>query len=270
MALATGSIGSLDHHSFGAYGAPIQGIYEESSEQKYPIGTFYGEPGPLHRGFMYAVAGAAITPGKLLATAPFSGAATTLQTAAAISVAALAGDKRIYCTIVTTAQVADHFAGGVAVINDVSITPDDFYTFPIVGNSALATTGTTGYVDLAYGVPVALTTSDKIDLSVNPWKSVIIQPVTTHTGSPAGVSLINVTSNYYFWCQTWGPVGIMSNAGPLTVGAAVKAGADIAGGVASDVAGASSLATPQIGWCVNVSTDVYGATVYLTIARGKM
>lgn len=257
----------LAFHSFGPYGRPHQGIYEQSATQLYPIGTTYAEPTPLGRVFKYAKAGAAITPGKLLATAALSGAATTLQTACSVSVAAAALDKRIYLTIVTTAQAADLFAGGIAVINDVSITPDEFYTIPIVGNSALATTGTTGYIDLLYGVPVALTTSDKVDLSVNPWYNVIEQPVTTHTGSPAGVAPINITSGYYFWCQTWGPVGIMSNAGPLTVGAAVKSSTDIAGGVASDVAGASSLAQPQVGWAINVSTDVYGATVYLTIAR---
>jgi len=65
-------------------------------------------------------------------------------------VIAAAGDKTIYCTIVTTAQVKDRFLGGMAVINDVSATPDDFYTIPIMGNSALATTGTTGYVELMY------------------------------------------------------------------------------------------------------------------------
>lgn len=256
---------AFENHFFGAQGGPIQGIYSESAIQRFPIGTTYREP-MTDRVFKYALAGAAITPGKLLATAALSGATTTLQTAAAVTVAAAVGDKRIYMTAVTTAQAKDLFKGGFATINDVSSTPDDFYTIPIVGNSALATTGTTGYIDLAYGVPVALTTSDKVDLTVNPWKNVIIQPVTTHTGSPAGVSPIKVQSGYYFWCQTWGPVGIMSNAGPLTVGAAVKSSTDIAGGIASDVAGSSSLATPQVGWCLNVSTDVYGALVYLTIA----
>ena len=259
---------SLQKHVFGAYGSPHQGIHSESATQNYPIGTFYNENGPLHRGFMYAKAGAAITPGKLLATAALSGADTTLQTACAVSVAAAAGDERIFITAVTTAQVADLFAGGMAVINDVSPTPDDFYSIPVAGNSAIAASGTASYIDLAYGVPVALTTSDKVDLSVNPWKNVIIQPVTTHTGSPAGVALINVTSGYYFWCQTWGPVGIMSNAGPLTVGSAVLSSTDIAGGVISQVATSGSLVTPQVGWCINVSTDVYGATIFLTIARG--
>lgn len=262
------NFGKLQHHSFGPYGRPHQGIYTQSSTKEYPIGTFYAEPGPLHRGFMYSLAGAAITPGKLLATAALSGADTTLQTAMAVAVAASAGDTRIYLTAVTTAQVADRFKDGIAVINDVSVTPDEFYTFPVVGNSAIAASGTSSYIDLAYGVPVALTTSDKVDLSVNPWYNVIEQPVTTHTGSPAGVAMINVTSGYYFWAQTWGPCGIMSNAGPLTVGAGVLSSTDIAGGVASMSATSTNTVQPQIGWAVNVSTDVYGATVFLTIARG--
>lgn len=260
---------ALQRHYFGANGYPHQGIYQQSASQNYPFGTFFDEGPPLHRGFMYAKAGAAVTPGKLLATAALSGAGTTLQTACSVAVAAAAADERIFITAVTTAQVADLFQGGIAVINDVSVTPDEFYTIPIAGNSAIAASGTASYVDLAYGVPVALTTSDKVDLSVNPWRDIIEQPVTTHTGSPAGVAPINVTSGYYFWAQTWGPVGIMSNAGPLTVGAGVVSSTDIAGGVASQAAGSDSLKTPQIGWCINVSTDVYGATVFLTIARGR-
>lgn len=257
----------LEFHSFGPYGVPRQGIYSQSETQEYPIGTKYPEPGPLDRVFAYSLAGAAITPGKMLATAALSGSDTTLQTACAVSVAAAALDKRIYLTIITTAQVADLYAGGMATINDVSVTPDEFYSIPIVGNSALAASGVTGYIDLKYGVPVALTTSDKIDLSVNPWKNIIEQPVTTHTGSPIGVAMINVTSGYYFWAQTWGVVGIMSNDGPLTVGADVQGDVGIAGGIQSVIAGASSVVAARVGLALNVSTDVYGAQVYLQIAR---
>jgi hypothetical protein len=248
-------------------GSPVQGLREESATQKYKLGQRYAPPwDPLGRVYRYAYAGAAITPGKLLGAAALSGAGTTLQTAASVSVAAVIGDKKIFLTIVTTAQAADLFADGIAVVNDVSLTPDEFYTFAVKGNSALATTGTTGYIELYEPIPVALTTSDKVDLTVNPWKSVVEMPVTTHTGSPIGVAGINVTSGYYFWAQTWGPCGIMSNAGPLTIGAAVQSSVDIAGGVASMIAGAGSLVQPQIGLCLNVSTDVYGATVFLQIA----
>ncbi len=262
------SVGKMEHHVFGPYGRPHQGIYTQSSSSNYPVGTGYPEPGPLHRYFIYSLAGAAITPGKMLATAALSGADTTLQTACAVAVAADAGDNRIYITAITTAQVADRFKYGLAVINDVSTTPDDFYSIPCVGNNAIAASGTASYIDLAYGVPVALTTSDKVDLSVNPWYNVIEQPASTHTGSSAGVAMINVTSGYYFWAQTWGPVGIMSNAGPLTVGAGVVSSTDIAGGIASLTGGSCNIVQPQVGWAVNVSTDVYGATVFLTIARG--
>ncbi len=257
----------LEHHSFGPYGQPHQSIYLESATQEYPLGTRYAEPGPLGRVFRYAKAGAAITPGKMLATAQYGGAAGTAeQTQCAVAVAASTNDKRIYITASSSAQVLDLFAGGMAIIMDVSATPDDFYSIPIESHSALLSTGTASYIDLQYGAPVALTTSDKVDLFVNPWKDIIIQPTTTHTGSPIGVAQVNVTSAYYFWCQTWGPVGIMSNAGPLTVGASVISSTDIAGGIASGNVASSTYPQPQVGLCLTIGTDVFGAGVYLMIA----
>jgi hypothetical protein len=202
----------------------------------------------------------------MLAMPALSGATTTLQTAAAVSVAAAAGDNRIYMTIITTAQAADLFAEGWAVFNDVSATPDQFTTMKVKGNSALATTGTTGYIDLYDGIPFALTTSDKVDLTINMFKNVVEQPVTTLVGAPVGVAQIDVTSGYYFWAQTWGPCGIMSNTGPLTLAADVVLDTTIAGGICSQAAGAGSLATPRVGYAMNVGTDVYGALVFLQIA----
>jgi len=246
------------------YGEPVQKLREQSATQKFRLGERYAPPwDPLGRVYRYALAGAAITPGKLLGGQALSGAATTLQTACSVSVASQVGDKRIYLTIVTTAQAASLFTDGIAVVNDVSATPDEFYTFAIKDNTALVTTGTTGYIELYEEVPVALTTSDKVDLTVNPWYNAIEMPVTTHVACPVGVAGINVTSGYYFWCQTWGPCGIMSNSGPLTIGADVLSDVSLAGSILSDTA---AVVATRVGFCLNVSTDVYGATVFLQIA----
>lgn len=251
------------------YGAPWQKIREESATQKYRLGERYAPSwDPLGRVFRYALAGAAITPGKLLSAAALSGAGTTLQTACAVAVVSVIGDTKIYLTAITTEQVASRFADGVAVFNDVSATPDEFYTCAIKDNSVIAIAGIVSYIEL-YGddtLPVALNTNDRVDLTVNQWKNVVESPVTTFIGSPAGVAQLNITSGYYFWCQTWGPCGIMSNTGPLTIGADVIAGLDIAGGIISQVAGAASVVNSRIGYCLNVSTDVYGGTVFLQIA----
>jgi len=238
-----------------------QGIYEQSSTAKHRLGERLqvGE-----RVFRYASAGEALAAGLLVQQAALSGADTTLQTACSVAVAASAGDTKVYINAVTTAQAANLFDDGWASIYDASAT--SMYTYRIKTNSALATSGTSSYIELYDPLHIALTTSDKVDLTTNVYKSVIQSPATTSTGGMLGVAPIAVTSGYYFWLQTWGPCAIFSNDGPLTAGKDVVVDLGAAGSIQSQAAGTNSVAEQTIGFCLNISTDTYGALVYLKIA----
>jgi hypothetical protein len=187
-----------------------QGIYEQSATKKARIGERL-QVGD--RVFRYAYNGAAaLNPGKIVQQAALGGADTTLQTTRPVAVAAVVGDTRIYTTALTTAQAADVFADGWVSIFDASMTLGA-YLYRIKGNSALATSGVASYLTLYDGLHVALTTSDQLEIVANPYNGVIINSsATTLTGPIVGVAPIYVDINYYFWCQTFGPCAVVSDA----------------------------------------------------------
>ncbi len=243
-----------------------QSIYAESSTQLHDIGDrlVLG-----NRVFYYAKNGAAaLSAGFGVQAALLSGATTTLQTKCPVVVAAAASTKNVYITAITTAQTADTFAGGFAVIADTSTTPDDFYTMRVKSNSALATTGTASYITLYDELPVALTTSDFVDLTASPYSGVVIQDASSPGAPMLGVPIIPVTISYYFWLQTYGPCGVYSNEGPLTNGLAVVRSTATDGGVSSAPAAntVAALGMEVVGHVLNVGTDVFGALVFLQIA----
>lgn len=196
---------SINHGMYLGFNAkPWQTIYQESATQQHPLGAFFDDE--WGRRFRYAKnssAGAQLA-GALIQAAALGGATTTLQSVAAVSVAAAAGDTRIYLTAATTAQSANLYDEGWAAICDVST--GDVYTRRVKYSSALETTGTSGYIDIYDTVPVALTISDKVALQINPYKNVIVCP-TTITGMVLGLSCTTVTASYYFWIQTRGIAG---------------------------------------------------------------
>lgn len=249
-----------EYPSFG--NRPRQGLYVQSQTLAYPVGYLYNEPGPLHRSFVYARASTALVPGLMTSSKTLAGAATTLQTQCPVAVAALVGDTRVYINASSTAQAADLFAGGMATIEDVSPTLN-IYSIPITGNSALATSGTSSYIDLAYPLPIALTTSDKVELSVNPWYGIRSCPVTTVDGMPTGVPTINVTADYYAWVQTWGVCANYLKTGPMVSGVDVLVDV-VAGAVLSDTA---AIVSSRVGYVVNIGTDEHSTQVFLQITR---
>jgi hypothetical protein len=250
----------LKWHPFG--NKPEQGLFQQAEVPAYMPGYIYNEPGPLHRSFVYAQASEALVPGLMTTSKALAGAASNLQTQCSVTVAALAGDTRLYVNAETTAQAADLFEFGLATIEDVSPTLN-LYPIPIIGNSLLATTGTASYIDLAYPLPVDITTSDKVDLSVNPWAGVRSCPVTTVDGMPTGVPLINVTSGYYAWVKTWGMCSNYLKTGVMVSGVDVLIDV-VAGAVLSDTA---AIASSRVGYVINIGTDEHSTQVFLQITR---
>jgi len=193
-----------------------QSIYEQSSTPKHRI----GERLQLgQRVFYYAKAGANITAGRLCESAALLGASTTAQATITIAAAANAGAKDVYVTATTTAQAAGLYDEGWMAIEDVSVTYG-VYLYHIRHNEALPTSGS-GKVTLYDELHIALTTSDKATLMVNPFKNVQTAAAKgSEVGVIVGVAPISVTSDYYFWLQTWGPCAIFSHDGGLTMGVA--------------------------------------------------
>ena len=253
---------AANFHSTRLFSA--QGIYETSLTAK----TFIGDKLQLgERVFYYALNGAAdLYGGNLIETAYLAGATTEFQTQCAISVAAPIGSTNIYMTSVTTAQAANLFSDGWAGIYDDEST-DSYYTYKVKKNTALAATGTTGYITLYDEMHIALTTSDKVLLTTNPFKSVVIADYSTPAGASLGFAPVNVTAAYYFWLQTWGPVNAAISSAALTIGYDVVRSTAADGLVMSQVAGASSVGVDRIGRCLAPGTASKGALINVEIMR---
>lgn len=234
-----------------------QGIYEQSSTQEHKLGSRLqlGD-----RVFRYANAGETLTPAELVQQALYAGATTTLQNTSAVTVAASAGASRIYVNAVTTAQAANLFADGYAAVWDAT-TAGTSWLFKIKGNSALATSGTTSYVDIYDVLPVALTTDDQVFLMTSPYKS-LIQSAASATGAAMGIVPVAVTSAYYFWLQTWGPAAVNPEDALVSNDAVVRSD-----GTAGQVCKMTSNTVGQIiGYCLHTGTADEAAIVFLTLA----
>ena len=97
----------------------------------------------------------------------------------------------------------NEYADGYAVIDT---TPGLGYTYHIKSHAAIAASTDGALVlDDNETVQVALTTSSKITLAANPYKSVIQHPVTTATQACIGGAIYPVTAAEYGWIQTGGP-----------------------------------------------------------------
>jgi hypothetical protein len=240
-----------------------QGIYEESETQKHPLGERL-EVGD--RVFYYAKAGAAITAGNVCEMPAYAGATTTLQNTSDVTVAAPAGATRIYVNAVTTAQAADLFAEGYAAVFDATTT-GKCWLFRIKGNSALATSGTTSYIDVYDAIPEALTTSDQVCLMTNMYLNIVQSPATTQAGACVGVAPISITSGYYFWLQTYGPCQVYASESALVLNETfTRTDAAVAGAVEKlSAVDSGSAEQPVLGYTLHVGTQDECSMAFLTI-----
>lgn len=118
------------------------------------------------------------------------------------------GSTTISVTLGGTAATADQYADGYAVINDGTGVGQSFL---LVGNTAQSSTS--GSVDLllAESVTVLLAiASTKVTLIPNPNANVVVTPAVV-TNPIAGVSNVPVAASAYFWAQTRGMAGVLSD-----------------------------------------------------------
>lgn len=118
------------------------------------------------------------------------------------------GSLSIAVTLGGTAATADQYLDGYAVVNDGTGVGQSYL---IVGNSAQ--TSTSGAVTLILAEPVtkALVIADtKITLIPNPNAGVVVTPAVV-TNPIAGVPNVAVAAASYFWAQSRGIAGVLSD-----------------------------------------------------------
>lgn len=210
-----------------------------TSTQQAPLGA-RAENGP--RTFRYCLAGAvALVPGTLQ-QAPAEVTADQNLTA----VAAAIGDTSIAASTTVTIT-ANQYAEGWAMI---TVTPGQGYMYQISGHSAYS--GAAPTLQLFDPVRVALTTSSRIDLVSNPFKSVVINP-TTATSAPVGAAVTAITLAQYGWLQVAGPANLLNDGGS-TVGTNVSASNATAGAVEAAVTAQAAVGVAMSG----IATTEYG------------
>lgn len=168
--------------------------------------------------------------------------------------AAAIGDTTVTVTLGATAATANQYAQGWIVI---TVTPGEGYQYKISSHPAADASATLA-LTLVDPIRVALTTSSRVDMVLNPYSGVVVNP-TTATSSPVGVAVTAITASQFGWIQTHGPACVLSDAGS-TVGTNVSASNATAGAVEAAVTAQAAVGYAMTG----VATTEYGA-FFLTI-----
>ena len=210
-------------------GNPVVGGYDLYTWAANPIAEVgqlvFGQNG---KAFRYVKAGASALVVGNVVQAPaidtqFDDMATTAQAAGLTTVTVTNG---------TTVLTGNEFAGGSL---SVSVTPGLGDEYTIIGNSSAGSGATlTLYIDSP--LRTAWTTSTKVTLR-NLFSGVIQCPVTTLTGSVAGVAIAAIAASNYGWIQTKGVAGVLSDNSTGAVGSDVGVPGASAGAVGVNVAG---------------------------------
>lgn len=159
-----------------------------------------------------------------------------------------------------TAGAAGLYADGYL---QVDTTPGNGYTYGVSGHAAI-TSSTAFTLNLKDPIQIALTTSSRVGLLVNPYKNVIQFPVTTATGTLVGVADYVIAATQFGWVQTWGICSTLI-AGTPALGAMVLAPGTAAG--AAVVMTTTNLVVAQIvGTMAQIGVDGKNNYVFLRIA----
>jgi len=246
----------MDNFYRDLQGDPTQGILDISETQEYPLGCRFKKNDG--RVFRYMKAGGAdLVAGDLIQSAALGGATATVQTDLTPAVAA-AGTKVVTAAIDTTEQPKDTFKDGWMAVTagGAAHAMGDLY---LIKSHPLSATNI--ILTLHEALKRAITTTSRISLLKHIYKDVIQAP-TTPSGVIVGVAPTVVTTEYYFWGQTWGMANILVDA-DLVAGMDVRRDQDTAGCVGK---------TATTEWAEEVGLGGWAAVagdtgfVFLTIA----
>ncbi len=231
--------------------------YNESDTQQLPLGKrlVVGE-----RIFHYAHAGAALNRGQICEAAILGGAVTTAQLDLAIPTAIVAGEDSILVTTLTTAQTKNRFKDGWITIVSDTISNGAGQSYKIKSHPTQAAAGSL-VITLYDQVQAAITTGCKASLTANLYERIKNTAVTTAVGIPVGVALRNVTTDYYFWLQTWGPCSMLTGSTVIVDSALIRG---LEAGEA-DIQATNGI-TPEIGHAIEAGADGDYPLSFLRIA----
>lgn len=211
---------------FGDNAEPEQDIYSVSTTANYLLGTqlVYGDG----RRFRYSKAGGAITSAHMTQQAVVE---TKLTEITQTGHAQVAGATDINILITTGATlVDDELAGGWFFVNQgTAAALGDIYK---IVASKIRATDTILDLKLETGIRTAIAATDETSVIPNRQSNVVVYP-TAATGAAAGVALVTVSDDEFFWAQTGG-------CAPLIVDTAetVVIGDSVGSPATSSVAGA--------------------------------
>jgi hypothetical protein len=178
----------------------LQGLFELSATAKHKIGTRMQLADG--RVFFYALdGGSGLSAGKLnFSKATMSGHEDVDTSAQAI------GTKVVTVTPATTEiALANQYAEGFISIRE---TTGQGQIRKIKSHPSAASTATC-VLTLYDPWTVAITASEQADLMHNPMYKVTESA--TEEQLPAGIPLLAVTADYYFWNQTWGLASVLQD-----------------------------------------------------------
>jgi hypothetical protein len=175
------------------------------------------------------------------------------------AVAEAAADEavKVKVTLGATAAAANLYAEGTLHVNAAA---GAGYCHKIRGHAAIAASGS-DYFTLYDPLAKALTTASKVTLTKNLWDSVVIAPAGGLTAAIAGVPVVDVPANNYFWCQTAGQAPVLTQ-GTVVIGQNVGLG-----GTADGACGPVALDTTVIwGYVMRVNASTEYSLIFLQIA----
>jgi hypothetical protein len=135
------------------------------------------------------------------------------------------GSTVITATLGATLASANQYAEGYVV---VTVTPGQGYRYRISSHAAVISGGVIT-INLDDPLLVALTTSSRIDLVLNQYSGVIINP-TTATSCAVGAAIYPATTGTYTFIQTSGAASVLAQ-GTIVVGTMLAASSTTAGAV---------------------------------------
>lgn len=239
---------------FAERDTPIKmGIYETSAT--LPDGARLGMRLAMDDGrvFRLAKAGAvALAAGKMCQGAPPVANHLNCAVAEAVPV----GKMGIKVTIGATAMEKDQYRDGTLHVNDVD---SEGYIYKIKSNPAIPSSGT-GYIELYDPVAKALTTSSEVTFCKNLWDGTVVVPSGGLTQAPAGVPIVDVPPNHYYWSQVRGPAAVLTQ-GTVVIGQKVGIGG-AADGACGPVA---AVTTATWGFVMRVNASTEYSLIFLQI-----
>lgn len=233
----------------GAAQVVAQGLFEQSTTALHNIGEYaLSNDG---RGYRYCKANGLQVVGKLYQAKAED---TSNEQEVTITNAAVGATTIVSTDTVTLA--VNLLAGGFLLVSEGTLGVGQVYK--LEGNTAASAAVVT--FNLADPVRVATTGTCKVDVKVNPYMDVVVQP-TTDTSSSVGVAQVAIADNSFGWIQTHGVCGILAQ-GTVVVGdCIVPANTTTTGTVVTATNGINQ----SIGYALHGGASTDYALCFLTI-----